>query len=203
LFNKNELDNFRELWEKKERFDVLIGNTLLFIDFTKDGIILGFKEKRLKADSEDHVVIIFDNNKNISTVHRTVIGDELTQYSHIDWQYIGRYSRVLKLFNDLTSTEAGKPFQQILPIMYFLMNYVIKMAERCEYKFLTKEEAIKLGISKYPVFVVTFKNRLDRVVYNIIIKQLPIMNKNYFVRTREQKTPGLVTTRKIISSKTE
>ena len=105
----------------KGSFEVHVGSFRYFVNLTKVGFVIGYKDRIYRAEDDDHWTILVNCNDNkITSAHRTVRLDSHSRYTKVNWPYIENPNGVVNLLEDLFREKSSNTFKIILPMVYYL-----------------------------------------------------------------------------------
>ena len=170
----------------------------VFVRRSKDGLVMGYADKRKRFAADDHYTIFFDRKK-ISGLHRKLADSETEVYMKYNVEYLQSTDGIRRLTQDMQKKSNMPLYMKLLltllytpAIMAFQGSY-----KRCrEAEILQDSEARKIGM-KSPCIYVRL-GRLERLL-------LPLYDKAFLMESlvnrvmygekpsrgfREQNFPG-------------
>ena len=163
--------------EETGRFSIYVeGVGGFFVSRSKDGIMFGSVDKRMKEAKDDHATVLWDKHGKWKGFHRRVSDEEADVYLKYDLNYILSQDGIKKLLQD-TSRKGGTPFA--MKVMFMLFYRALRLVfQRTWYeggRVIGDCEARELGL-KAPCVYVKPKG-IERVMFKIFAQSLIIQNR--------------------------
>ena len=159
------------------RFSVYVeGVGGFFVSRSKDGIVFGSVDKRMKEAKDDHSTVLWDGYDKLKGFHRTVSDDEAVVNLKYDIDYVLSPNGIKKLLQD-TSKKRETPLAMKVMLMLFYRALML-VFQRTWYKcvgVVGDSEARKLGL-KPPCIYVKPKG-IERVMFPIYARSLTMQNR--------------------------
>ena len=168
----------------------------LFISRTKDGMVMGYKDKNKRLGIDDHVTVFFDKH-GLKGLHRKVADAETNVYMKYDVEYFDSSQGIKKLVQDMQK-RADVPLymKPLLVLLYRGMEWAFEGTHLRSAKVLENSEARKLGMKPPCIYVKTgYVERLFFPLYDKTLVLETLINKFKFGESpsrvfSEQHYPG-------------
>jgi len=211
LFGKKSSKNEDALLElarsfhnnKEEKVYVYLKNFGgIFAKRIKDGMTLGYLEKRNKIGKEDHATIFYNTTVGLSGLHRKIVDNKTTVYVHYMLEYVTRKNGLKRLLVDLLNDENTEGYVKAIVLFVF---YEIRLFYGIGLKrvtLLSNTKAKRLGMKSPCIFIET--GLVGTVQLVVFSKLLPVI-RYYSVQSfgdspsrgfKEQGFPGAVISKK-------
>jgi len=111
---------------KEKRFYLYLrGVGAFFVGKSKDGFIIGYLDKNLRAAPDDHVTVLLDkNSKKVIGLHRTIADNTMIVQMKMNPNYIFNQEGSKKLMTELQQEKnISLLIKIIIPLIYRTMNF--------------------------------------------------------------------------------
>lgn len=126
-----------------------------FISRTKDGMIIGYKDKNKRFGTDDHMTIFFDES-GLKGLHRKVADAKTDVYMKYNVDYFQSSKGTTKLVQDMQKrTDVPLYMKMLLVVLYRVIRavYAVGFKSSVRAKILENSEARKLGMKSPCIYV--------------------------------------------------
>lgn len=183
-----------------DRFSLYVeGFGGFFISRTKDGMVMGFIDKKLLLGTDDHFTVFLDKS-GLKGLHRKVTDIETDVYIRYNVDYIQSPEGVRHLIQDMRERrDVSMAVKLLLAFLYKVLDWVSKGTHYRSAEVLQDLEARKVGM-KSPCIYVKLKH-IDRVFFSVYGKMLQLQNRLQRLRYGK-RTSKVFTEHKLPASQT-
>lgn len=153
----------------------------LFLSRTKDGMVMGYKDKNMQLGINDHVTVLFDEHE-LKGLHRKVIDVETDVYMTYGVDYFQSSDGNKKLMQDMQKRgDVPLVIKLLLPLIYRTLSWVFEGTHHRSARVLENSEARKLGMKPPCIYVkLGYVDRIFLPVYGKTILLQNLVNRFRF-----------------------
>ena len=172
-----------------------------FVSRSKDGMIIGYKDKGKRFSEDDHVTIFFDHQEGLKGIHKTVSDEESKVYVKYAVEYFDSDKGVQSLVRDMQLRPDTPSYMKlILIILYAIFRFFYRLGFR-NAKLLNDLQATAIDM-KAPCIYVEPKTlaRIFLIPYAKMLKSQSSLHRRMFGDEptkgfKEQQFPGSIITK--------